>query len=74
MLEETQRLFSNELFWIEMKDNWKDKKKNFFRKKETVLEEENKHKVTDIEKKRQEIRRQINEKMKIEGHSLKRFL
>lgn len=74
LLEETQRLFSNELYWIEMKDNWKDKKKNFLRKKEAVIEEESKHKVTDIEKKRQEIRRQINEKMKIEGHSLKRFL
>jgi hypothetical protein len=39
-----------------------------------VAEEESKHKVTDIEKKRQEIRRQINEKMKIEGSSLVRFL
>lgn len=48
LLEETQRLFSNELYWIEMKDNWKDKKKNFLRKKEAVLEEENKHKITDI--------------------------
>jgi hypothetical protein len=38
LLEETQRLFTNELNWIEMKDTWKDKKKTFIRKKEAVTE------------------------------------
>ena len=65
LLGETQRLFANEMFWMDLKDNWKDKKKTFFRRKEAIAEEEAKHKVTDIDKKRQEIRRQINEKMKI---------
>jgi hypothetical protein len=60
LLEETQRLFANEVYWMDLKDNWKDRKKTFFRKKEAVAEEEAKHKVTDIDKKRQEIRRQIN--------------
>lgn len=35
-----------------MKDNWKDKKKTFFKKQEGVNEEEAKHKSVDIEKKR----------------------
>lgn len=38
LLEETQRLFSNELYWVDLKDNWKDRKKTFFRRHEQVVE------------------------------------
>ncbi len=39
LVGETQRLFANELFWMDLKDNWKDKKKSFSRKREAVAEE-----------------------------------
>ncbi len=74
LLEETARLLGNELYWVELKDNWKDKKKTYVRKMEGVAEEEAKHKVGDIERKRAEIKKQINERIKIEGENLAQFL
>ena len=48
MLDEAQRLFANELYWMDLKEGWKDRKKAFFRKAETVAEEEAKHKSGDV--------------------------
>lgn len=32
-------MLKNELYWIELKDNWKERKKTFFRKQEIVKDE-----------------------------------
>jgi len=45
-------LLGSELYWIDLKDNWKDRKKQFSKRAEVSAEDENKQKYVDIEKKR----------------------
>jgi hypothetical protein len=52
VFEEMSRLLGSELYWIDLKDNWKDRKKQFSKRPEVSSEEENKQKHVDIEKKR----------------------
>lgn len=70
-------MLNNELYWIELKDNWKEKKKSFFKKEDNLSAEEGKKEkvmVVDLEKRREEIKKQMNDKMKIEGSNLLQFL
>ena len=57
---------------MDLKENWKEHKNDFIRKKKP--EEEKDIKQIDIERRRNQLRRQVADKLKIKGNRLTEFL
>ena len=57
---------------MDLKENWKEHKNDFIRKKKP--QEEKDSKQADIERRRNQLRKQVADKLKIKGNRLTEFL